>query len=251
MPEDNANKKRKSTSNPKTSYSNMTVAQAQSRLGFRFQSLKGIPVERMLENAEDSIEAEAFLKADDTKEEVYREITRYIRVEGYPTEAEPTFKESSITHLVFATICPIIDDFIRISGRKNLRLRSEKAILSNDGETGGEEEFVVMDLISVEEEKYVLIVEAKRSSLGKAIRQCALAMKDMRDYNGEGKVYGFVTTGESWQMLEYDGKVFRKTNNLVVLFESMDEEKERWMKEGAVLVDCINFALSNGGIVKD
>ena len=107
-----------------------------------------------------------------------------------------------------------------------------------------------MDLISVEEEKYVFIVEAKRSSLGKAIRQCALAMKDMGDYNGEGKVYGFVTTGESWQMLKYDGKVFRKTNSIVVLFDSMDEEKERWMKEGAVLVDCINFALSNGGIVK-
>ena len=40
------------------------------RLGFRFQSLKGIPVERMLENAEDSIETEGMiLKADDTKEE--------------------------------------------------------------------------------------------------------------------------------------------------------------------------------------
>ena len=46
-------------------------------------------------------------------------------------------------------------------------------------------------------------------------------------------------------MLEYDGKVFRKTNSIVVLFDSMDEEKE-----GSVLVDCINFALSNGGIVK-
>ncbi|RPB18657.1 hypothetical protein L211DRAFT_901726, partial [Terfezia boudieri ATCC MYA-4762] len=74
------------------------------------------------ENAENSIEAETILKADDTKEEVYREITRYIRVEGYPTEAERTFKESSITHLVFATIYPIIDDFIHKTRRKNLRL---------------------------------------------------------------------------------------------------------------------------------
>jgi len=63
-----------------------------------------------------------------------------------------------------------------------------------------------MDLISMEEEKYVFVVEAKRSSLGKAIRQCTLAVKDMRDGNGEGKVYGFVTTGEIWQMFEYDGK---------------------------------------------
>jgi len=72
----------------------------------------------------------------------------------------------------------------------------------------------------------------------------------MRDGNDEGKVYGFVTTGEIWQMFEYDGGVFQKTNSIVVLFDSMDEEKERWMKEGAVLVDCINVALSNGGIVK-
>lgn len=231
----------------------MTVAQAQSRLGFRFQSLKGIPVQRMLENAKGSIEAEVPLKADDikkTKEEVFREITRYIRVEGYPTEAEPTFRESSITHLVYATICPIIDDFLRLSGRKNLRLRSEKEILSNDGETGGEEEFVVMDLISVDEEKDVFIVEAMRSSIGKGLRQCALAMKDMRDHNGEGKVYGFVTTGEHWQMLEYDGILFRKTDTFAVLFDSMNERKETWMKEGAVLVDCMNLALINGGIMK-
>jgi len=51
-----------------------------------------------------------------------------------------------------------------MTGRKNLRLRSEREILSSDGETGGEEEFVVMDLISVEEEKYVFIVEAEKLS---------------------------------------------------------------------------------------
>jgi len=59
------------------------------------------------------------------------------------------------------------------------------------------------------------------------MRQCALAMKDMRDYNGEGKAYGFITTGKSWQMLEYDGNVFRKTNSIVVLFDSMDEGGRR------------------------
>ena len=50
-------------------------------------------------------------------------------------------------------------------------------------------------------------------------------------------------------MIEYDGTSFWKTNSIVVVFDSIDAEKERWMKEGAVLVDCINFALSNGGIV--
>ena len=81
------------------------------------------------------------------------------------------------------------------------------------------------------------------------MRQCLVAMKDMRDNNCEGKVYGFVTTGEMWQMVEYDGTAFRKTNTIVVLFDTMDAEKDKWMKEGGLLVDCINFALSNGGII--
>jgi hypothetical protein len=243
MGDDNTNqKKRKSAW--KTSYSNVTAAKAQERLGFRFQSLKGIPVATMLGGVDH------ILESNDTKDEVYKEITRYLRVEGFPTEADPEFKESNINHLVYATISPILDDFIRMTGRKNLQLRSEKEIVSTDGETGGTEEFV-MDLISVTEENFVLIVEAKRSSIGKAMKQCLLAMKDARDSNGgEGKMYGFVTTGESWQMVEYDGKLFRKTETMVVLFDSMNENKERWMKDYSALVDCMNMALYNGGIVR-
>lgn len=73
---------------------------------------------------------------DLAKEKVYDRIAEYLRVEGYPTEANPEFKEGNITHLVYATICPILDDFIRMSGRKNLRLRSEKEISSTDSQTG-------------------------------------------------------------------------------------------------------------------
>ena len=54
-----------------------------------------------------------------------------------------------------------------------------------------------MDLISVPQEKYVLIVEAKEALLESSL----LAMRDMRDSNGEGKVYAFVTTGESSNMM--------------------------------------------------
>ena len=64
----------------------------------------------------------------------------------------------------------------------------------------------MVDFISVMEEKFVLVIEAKRSSLGQVMRQCLMVMKDMRDSNGGGVVYGFVTAGESWQMLSYDGK---------------------------------------------
>lgn len=123
-------------------------------------------------------------------------------------------------------------------------------IVSTDGETGGAEEFVVMDLVSVTEEKFVLIIEAKRASLGEAMKQCLLAMKDAWDNNGEGVLYGFVTTGESWRMIRYDGISFEKSEKMDVFFETMGENQQRWIKDYSVLVDCMNLALGTSGIVK-
>ena len=78
------------------------------------------------------------------------------------------------------------------------------------GETGGYEESIVVDAISVNEDKYVLVVESKRSNLGVAMKQCLLALKDMKDSNsGGGEVYGFITTGEVWQMLSSTVRLFR------------------------------------------
>ncbi|KAF8428711.1 hypothetical protein EV426DRAFT_711384 [Tirmania nivea] len=225
----------------KTSYSNIGEEEAQRRLGFRIQSLKPIAVDRILAEVNDGFGDDHVLK---TKEKVYNQILQYLEIEGYPTEVEPDFKEASISDLIYATISPILSDFIRKTGRKDLVLRSEKEIIATDKETGGYEEFVVVDLISVTEERFVFVVDG---TVGKAMRQCLLAMKDMRDNNGDGKVYGFVTTGELWQMLEYDGKSFRMTDSIPVVFRSMDREKERWMKEGSLLVNCMNMALKRGG----
>ncbi|RPB15816.1 hypothetical protein P167DRAFT_542534 [Morchella conica CCBAS932] len=203
----------------------------------------------MLANAKYSLGGgclDAILK---TKEKVYDGIVEHLEIEGYPTEANPDFKEANISDLVYITLHPILFDFKRKTGR-TVRLLREKEIVSTDGETGGTEEFVMVDLVSVTEEKFIFIVEAKRSSLGQAMKQCLLAMKDMRDNNGGvGEVYGFVTTAEFWQMLSYDG-AFQVTNKLDVLFHTMGEEKEKWMKGYAVLVDCMYAALSNGGIVE-
>ena len=175
---------------------------------------------------------------------------RYILVEGFPTEADPDFKETNINHLVYATISSILEKSILTTGRKILRLRSEKEIVPTDGETGSTEEFVMVDLISVKKERFILIVEAKRSSLGQAMKQCLLAMKDMSDNNGGGEVYGFVITGKGWQMLRYDGVSFQMTEEMVVLFYTMGEDKSRWMRDYSILVDYISVALSSGGIVK-
>lgn len=58
-----------------------------------------------------------------------------------------------------------------------MSLLREKEVLSRDGETSGYEEFVVVDTITVLEEMFVFVIEARRSSLGEAMKQCLLAMK--------------------------------------------------------------------------
>lgn len=119
-----------------TSYSNMSMEDANKRLGFRMDTLTGIPVERMLAEAQHRLEEEkAFLEK--IKKRVYHRIVKFLETEGYPTEGNPNFKEASINDLVFATIVPIIAAFRRNTRRNNIRLEREKQIISPDSVTGG------------------------------------------------------------------------------------------------------------------
>jgi len=228
-----------------TSYAAMTIEQAQRRLGIRLDKVKTVPIDRMLYerlgvNKETS---------DAVRETVYDRIVEYIIIEGYPTEASWDFKETNVSDLVLYTIGPILAG-VRNTGR-SIRLRREREIVSVDGETGGNEEFVVVDEITVEKDKFVLIIEAKRSSTGQALKQIMLSLKDARDNNEGGTVYGFITTGQHWKMLSYDGAEFVMTDEFTVVFDTMQDNKEKWMKENSVVVDCVVVALTNGGIVKD
>ena len=90
----------------------------------------------------------------------------------------------------------------------------EKIILT-DNEFGEIGEFVVLDYITETEKKFVLIIEAKRTSTDQAMKQIMLSLKDARD-NGEGKVYGFVTTGDHWRMFCYDRSEFLQTEEFMV-----------------------------------
>ena len=63
-------------------------------------------------------------------------------------------------------------------------------------------------------------------------------------------MYGFVTTGDSWRMLSYDGRTFKMTDNTEVVFDTMARNKEKWFRDYSLLVDCVYAALGNGGIVK-
>ncbi|KAF8473502.1 hypothetical protein BDZ91DRAFT_404492 [Kalaharituber pfeilii] len=93
----------------------------------------------------------------------------------------------------------------------------------------------------------MLIVKVNQFSLGQALKQCALAMKDMRSINGSGEVYGFVTTGKSWQMLKYDGNSSQFSKEMLVLFRKIGRDKKRWMDNNSVLADCMYTVFYNAG----
>jgi len=77
-------------------------------------------------------------------------------------------------------------------------------------------------------------------------------MKDARGGNQGGIIYGFVTTGGQWRMVKYDGKSFSKTEIMMLVFDTMGEERERWLNDCSVVIDCLKLALGNGntGTVK-
>ena len=235
-----------------TSYSNMTTAQAEKRLGFRIRSVDVVSVDSMLENIKYSPGGKGLDITLKAKERIYDNLVDYLLVAGYPTEGDPDFKGGNVNDLVYGIIDPVLASFILMAGRTSIQLRRRKEIISVDGGVGGTEEFVMVDLVSVTEEKFVLIVETKRSSLEQAMKQCLLAMKEMGEKNADSSiVYGFITTRESRRMLQYDGTSFKMTRKIEVLFGGMDgkKEKETWTKDNCVLVDCMYAALSNGGMV--
>jgi len=83
---------------------------------------------------------------------------------------------------------------------------------------------------------------------GGRIEACLLALKDLGDRNNGYIVYGFVTTGDTWRMISYDGASFVMTDKFLVVFDTMRNNKKRWLAFHSVLVDCIYAALSSGGV---
>lgn len=104
---------------------------------------------------------------------MYGRIIEYLEVEPYPTMSPDLFKEANINDLVFAILALIMSDFRHKSKRSGtgMMLFREKEIVSVDSETGGTEKSAIMDIISLTEERFVMVVEAKRSNLGSAMKQ--------------------------------------------------------------------------------
>jgi len=245
MPEDNTNHKKRKMEY-ECSYSEMTLAAAEKRLDLDFQTFvsEATSVDRMLAETRGIALGTEEDETKGTKKKVWSHIVQYLNFEGYPTDACPDFTRANVNDLILYIMGPILWDFNIELDEGNARLRREKEIISPDSKTGGYGEFVVVEEPWIGED-FVLIIESK-PCLGDAIKHCLLAMKDMWSINSKGKVYGFVTTGEDWRMLSYDGTRFEMTDKFTVL--STAKPTEQQMKEVSVLVDCIIAALRSGGI---
>ncbi|KAI5840196.1 hypothetical protein DFP73DRAFT_597608 [Morchella snyderi] len=122
-------------------YLSMTLLGAGGRLGCRVNTIKAVPVQRMLRAANYALEGEDSILRP---RKGHDRIVKYLIMEGYPTEANAYFEETNY---------PAIE---------------EKDIVSTVSVTGGLEEFV--------------------------------------------------TIGESWRMISYDG-TFQMTNKMNVIFD--------------------------------
>ena len=130
--------------------------------------------------------------------------------------------------------------------RKDIELTRETQIISRDEEVGGNMEFVVMHSIDDDNDRYVIVIEAKRGALGKGLTQLLLALKSAFGINnGQKKVYGFVTTAIQWQLITYDGQTWKLSESSPLLFGNMDQQENRWFKDYTKILDMIYSILSS------
>ena len=97
----------------KTSYTDMTQKQTEARIGITMEDLFSAvtPIKRMLAQEGYSFDGEGSDTTMTTKEDVYKQILRYLTIEGYPTDSSQNFKEQNVSDLVLLMISPILEEF--------------------------------------------------------------------------------------------------------------------------------------------
>ena len=183
-----------------------------------------------------------------TKEKVYARIVEYLELKAYPLGHLSNFTENAIHDLVLSILSPILADFKKETGH-NIQLQRKAELIWIDSETRHfeEQQFIMVDKISIKKQSFVLIIEGDLDCHRDMIKLCCLMMRDMWNNNRKGEVYGFVTSGDIWKIMRYDGTTFQMAEKFYAKFSSMGKAKDRWMKENSILVDCITAALRSGG----
>ncbi|KAG0138694.1 hypothetical protein HOY82DRAFT_595169 [Tuber indicum] len=160
---------KKQSTNPKhrTSYSKVSILEAENRLGIKIVEfeMRGIPVSQMLAQAKSKIQGLRNDQIQKTKEKVFENIVQYIEgeLEGFPTEFNKNFNEANVNELVLLIILPILTALRYETGRDLLLLR-EKEMIATGSKMPGFREVVRRDFIKIEDTKFVLFVEARKST---------------------------------------------------------------------------------------
>jgi hypothetical protein len=222
--------KRKTKS--RTSFSNVTQTQAESILGFRFMEFykSQIPLTQFITTT----------APGQLKKEIFKRLIDCIESEGYPEAIIWPMNETVVTDNVEIILQAIVSHCRRNMNRPEFRLIREKQIISKDEKFGGYMDFVNIQMITFENIRDVLVIEAKRDSLGKGLKQLLLALKSMCDMNDDQKlVYGFVTTGIVWQLVTYDGQTWKLSKPSTLLDADMAENEDEWLNNNTQILDAI------------
>ena len=204
-----------------TSFSNVSQGEAELILGFEFRKFyrSQLPLEQFITKT----------VPEQLKKKVFERLMDCMDSEGFPEASIAPMNESVVTDYVGLILQVLVAYYNRTMHRDDdLILSREKQIISKDEQVGGNMEFVIMQKISVMNTRYVLVVEAKRDSLGKGLVQLLLALKSMWEINNDQKlVYGFVTTAINWQLVTYDGQTWKLSETSTVLFGNMEQQEDR------------------------
>ena len=220
------------------SFSNVPQKQAERILGFKFVPFyyQQKPLDQFItEKAPDSL-----------KKKIFNRLVDCIRSEGYPEASLSPLNEAVVTDYVGHILPPMVAHFNRSRTRKDIELTRETQIISRDEEVGGNMEFVVMHSIDDDNDRYVIVIEAKRGALGKGLTQLLLALKSAFGINNDQKkVYGFLTTAIQWQLITYDGQTWKLSRPSPLLCGDMDKEEDQWLKDNTQVLDMIYSILSS------
>jgi hypothetical protein len=215
-------------------YSNYTQQEAEVRLNTSFKKLvsRSVHFSSML-----PIEHSGNIEI---KEKVYERLVERIHVEGYPTPGLSDFKEPNVVALIDSIIVPVLHQYQKQYINREIELRKQKYILSDDKEFGGFEELVIIELVDDATERILFIIEAKPVEVITGLKQCTLAMKNIYDMRTDDvPVYGFISTGTRWTLLRYDGDIFTMSEEINTIFPTISSDKTKWMKDCSVIVDII------------
>lgn len=222
------------------SYSSYTEKDAELRLNKKFSEIfnNQSPIKEII--TFDDVDANKTL---DIKNNIYADLCFCIDVEDFPGASVESSKEVNVNDIVFIILFKTLGMFKNQENQENLKLRREKKIISVDKESGGFEEFVIIDLVNIRDEVPVLIIECKRNSIRECFKQCILALKDVFDINKK-PCYGILTTGVNWSFIKYTENEILVSEEIVAIFPKMSKDKDRWIKNNSVIIDILYKILS-------